>query len=283
MTLDEIKKKIYDFLTKIEEQGVSKGDFYYIDHLSGLLHKFANEHGFEHWLCDREFMDIVNSLEELKWKIFRTGVVHKYNEDNVNYILEHSKILPLVLANNTHNLISMYADDSYRFLCHFHNEQHPSLGVVDGDNYYKCFGCGTSGGVIKYLQNSEGLKFTEIVELLSQAFMISEDINNPKLNELVAKYRKAILSDEYYYLLVQGKNRAIDRISVRDWYYDPFVMWNPYKEEYQTNKDVEYDRKVEQIEKRYQERFDNIERIRYGVYDPNFKLGKVRSRVKFED
>lgn len=52
-------------------------------------------------------------------------------------------------------------------LCPFHNEQTPSF-VVDGSfQNYRCFGCGASGDIISYVQETERLEFRDSVEKLA--------------------------------------------------------------------------------------------------------------------
>ncbi|NQW12554.1 MAG: DNA primase [Alphaproteobacteria bacterium] len=52
-------------------------------------------------------------------------------------------------------------------LCPFHNDSKPSLSIVDDKGFYHCFACGAHGDVIKFLTETEGLKFMEAVEQLA--------------------------------------------------------------------------------------------------------------------
>jgi len=53
-------------------------------------------------------------------------------------------------------------------LCPFHSEKTPSFGVHETYQIFKCFGCGASGDVIKFVQEIEGLTFWEAVKLLAE-------------------------------------------------------------------------------------------------------------------
>ncbi|RIA46198.1 DNA primase [Hephaestia caeni] len=53
-----------------------------------------------------------------------------------------------------------------RGLCPFHEEKTPSFHVNDEKGLYYCFGCNTSGDVIKFLRRVEGLTFPEAVARL---------------------------------------------------------------------------------------------------------------------
>src|SRR5471030_2074355 len=57
-------------------------------------------------------------------------------------------------------------------LCPFHNEKTPSFNVDPDKGFYHCFGCGKSGDIFAFVQETEQLKFTEAVEALGQRFNI---------------------------------------------------------------------------------------------------------------
>ncbi len=56
----------------------------------------------------------------------------------------------------------------YRALCPFHTETRPSFYVSPKLQRYKCFGCGASGDVIKFVQEMENISFYEAVEKLAK-------------------------------------------------------------------------------------------------------------------
>jgi DNA primase len=53
-------------------------------------------------------------------------------------------------------------------LCPFHDEKTPSFSVNPQNGFYHCFGCGQSGDVITFVQQTEALSFVEAVERLAQ-------------------------------------------------------------------------------------------------------------------
>jgi DNA primase len=55
-------------------------------------------------------------------------------------------------------------------LCPFHDERSPSFSVNPQDKLYHCFGCGVGGDVIKFIQEKEGLGFSEAVEALADRY-----------------------------------------------------------------------------------------------------------------
>lgn len=52
-------------------------------------------------------------------------------------------------------------------LCPFHADKSPSLNVNPVKNVFLCRGCGQGGDVIKYIELSEGTKFTDSIEILA--------------------------------------------------------------------------------------------------------------------
>lgn len=67
------------------------------------------------------------------------------------------------------DVISQYVDlkkagKEFKANCPFHEERTPSFYVVPDKGFYKCFGCGVSGDVFKFLQEKVGLDFVEAVK-----------------------------------------------------------------------------------------------------------------------
>jgi DNA primase len=55
-------------------------------------------------------------------------------------------------------------------LCPFHDERTPSFSVDAQEKLYHCFGCGVGGDVIKFVEEKDGLGFSEAVELLADRY-----------------------------------------------------------------------------------------------------------------
>src|SRR5215813_6393134 len=56
----------------------------------------------------------------------------------------------------------------YSGLCPFHNEKTPSFSVHAGHQFYKCFGCGAAGDVLKFVMEFEHVSFPEALKLLAE-------------------------------------------------------------------------------------------------------------------
>ncbi len=72
-------------------------------------------------------------------------------------------------------VVSRYTDlrkagARYTGLCPFHDERTPSFSVDPALKVYHCFGCGVGGDVFGFVQEKEGLGFTEAVEVLGERF-----------------------------------------------------------------------------------------------------------------
>lgn len=56
----------------------------------------------------------------------------------------------------------------YQGLCPFHREKTPSFSVYTHIQAYKCFGCGETGDVIKFIEKIENLSFYEALKTLAE-------------------------------------------------------------------------------------------------------------------
>ncbi len=66
------------------------------------------------------------------------------------------------------NLKKVGATARYVGLCPFHTEKSPSFGINSALQYYKCFGCGAGGDVLKFVQEIERISFYEALKLLAE-------------------------------------------------------------------------------------------------------------------
>jgi DNA primase len=57
--------------------------------------------------------------------------------------------------------------ENYRGLCPFHEDTTPSFTVNPKENLWNCFGCGTGGDVIRFVELIDQVDFTQAVKRLS--------------------------------------------------------------------------------------------------------------------
>jgi DNA primase len=60
----------------------------------------------------------------------------------------------------------------YVGLCPFHQEKTPSFSVNQTHQFYKCFGCGAGGDVLKFVMEHDGLSFPEALRFLAERYGI---------------------------------------------------------------------------------------------------------------
>ena len=152
-----------------------------------------------------------------------------FNEEYIYYVMLNSSLLPFVLANNTHDEIKLYSTDSFMFLCQFHIEKTPSLGVTNHVNLMYCFGCGYGGNVFDYVKDYENISFKEALSLVAEVYNLEK--TGIKVNkDLVDKYKRSIMSDKYLELIEQGMKRIIDRSKkdINKYGYDAYRVIEAY-------------------------------------------------------
>jgi DNA primase len=102
------------------------------------------------------------------------------------------------------------AGREYKARCPFHEEKTPSFYVVPEKGFFKCFGCGESGDVFRFLMKRNGLDFVEAVRHVAARSGVElretqgrgsppEDPNRPlyELNAFARDfYRKCLLDPE---------------------------------------------------------------------------------------
>src|SRR5579875_1146684 len=66
----------------------------------------------------------------------------------------------------------------WKGLCPFHSEKTGSFVVDESFQSYHCFGCGTHGDIISYVQASEHLEFFEALRKLAEERNIELDLDN---------------------------------------------------------------------------------------------------------
>jgi DNA primase len=96
----------------------------------------------------------------------------------------------------------------YSGLCPFHNEKTPSFSVHAGHQFYKCFGCGAAGDVLKFVMEMERISFYEALKLLAERHGIPmprrSEYSDPETKLRAALYQMHELAEETFRTNLKG-------------------------------------------------------------------------------
>jgi DNA primase len=100
-----------------------------------------------------------------------------YDSESRDRVREAVNFIELVSARTE---LRRAGPGRYEGLCPFHEERTPSFGIDPERKLYHCFGCGASGDVFTYVQETEGVDFKGALELLADRYgveltAVSED------------------------------------------------------------------------------------------------------------
>lgn len=65
--------------------------------------------------------------------------------------------------------LSISGPGEYKGLCPFHNEKTPSFKVSEPFQNYICFGCGATGDIFSFIQETRGCSFVEALKFLAES------------------------------------------------------------------------------------------------------------------
>lgn len=84
---------------------------------------------------------------------------------------------------------------NYLGLCPFHGEKTPSFNVVEDKQFYHCFGCGRSGDVFKFIEESRGLSFAESVQVVAEKAGFAVEVRPQQVRERQEHHPHQVLYD----------------------------------------------------------------------------------------
>ena len=85
------------------------------------------------------------------------------------------------------------AGTSYKGLCPFHTEKTPSFHVNSDKGFFHCFGCGTGGDVVKFIELQEKLSFPEAIRYLAHRFGLQVPESDDHERDSAAEARRETL------------------------------------------------------------------------------------------
>lgn len=161
------------------------------------------------------YLVVIHQLNELLKRLNNLETtVHANSNISLGKFLtqcNQTSITHLVYTNNQHPKIRLYGAASYMFLCQFHRENTPSLGITERVGCGYCFACGIGFNAIQYLMEYENLDYKEAVQILARIYLIKLNRNSIKEDHpLVIKYQESLLSDDFKALLEKAYQRALN-------------------------------------------------------------------------
>jgi DNA primase len=90
-----------------------------------------------------------------------------YTNDSKERVRDAVDFVELVSARTE---LRRAGPSSYQGLCPFHDERTPSFGIDPAKKVYYCFGCGESGDLFSFVQETEGVDFKGALELLAERY-----------------------------------------------------------------------------------------------------------------
>jgi len=113
--------------------------------------------------------------------------------------------------------LSKYSPNKNQACCPFHNDRKPSFKWYDKGLTWKCFGCGETMDIYRYLQEFKHMTFREAVEEVGR--MVGEDIKTPVYRPVTVTYRKPdIQVKELSQAAIDYfANRGISLQTLNDW------------------------------------------------------------------
>ncbi|MBR3199041.1 MAG: DNA primase [Bacilli bacterium] len=99
--------------------------------------------------------------------------------------LTQEKINEIRNSVNIVDVISSYVSltprgKNYFGICPFHDDTNPSMSVNNEKQIYKCFSCGATGTVFKFLMDYENITFSEAVKKIADIGGVQVEISEPR-------------------------------------------------------------------------------------------------------
>ncbi len=106
-----------------------------------------------------------------------------YTSESRERVREAADFVELV---SSHTDLRRAGPTRYEGLCPFHEERTPSFGIDPQRKLYHCFGCGASGDLFTFVQETEKIGFREALELLAERYGIDleREADDPRALEL---------------------------------------------------------------------------------------------------
>jgi DNA primase len=128
-----------------------------------------------------------------------------FEDINSSVHIEHIIGKEIVLKKNGANYVGK---------CPFHDEKSASLTVSPAKNMFKCFGCGTGGDAVKFIEKFKGITYIEAIRFVASELGIEiiEEVTSPATIEKAARFdslkKLNILAQEYFVAMLKTNEAA---------------------------------------------------------------------------
>jgi DNA primase len=114
--------------------------------------------------------------------------------------------------------------------CPFHNEKSPSFMVQPEKQFWHCFGCGKGGDIFSFVQEMEGLDFSEALKLLAsragvQLSTYSSEVNKSQKNRIIEINSKAANFYHHFLLEIPASQGAREYLQRRGLSAETIIDW----------------------------------------------------------
>lgn len=114
--------------------------------------------------------------------------------------------------------------------CPFHNEKSPSFMVQPEKQFWHCFGCGKGGDVFSFVQEMEGLDFSEALKLLANRAGVKLDtytneVNKSQKNRIMEINNKAASFYHQFLLEIAASQGAREYLQRRGLSAETIIDW----------------------------------------------------------
>jgi len=131
-----------------------------------------------------DWLDKGNPIWSLWLEVYKTPPLMLPDEPDVPMIMHSLKQTPVKIESRDTNgsrekieninrrgveILSQYVSleraghNRFRFICPFHKETQPSAVLYEDQGSYWCYGCGTGGDIIDFVQRKTGMSFKEVI------------------------------------------------------------------------------------------------------------------------
>ena len=118
------------------------------------------------------------------------------DEAEINHIRESSDIVEIVSSY----IPLTQKGKNYFGVCPFHNDHAPSMSVSKEKGIFKCFSCGATGNVFKFVSDFENISFAEAVQKVAEKIGITlkSQITKPVVKKYQEEYQIMNFTSLYF-------------------------------------------------------------------------------------